>query len=207
MARQAALALFVLTLSFAASLTAFAADAPKDLAGIALGEEASRAKGRIQSKAPRPVDGAPYLRRLGVAPDKYFSGGYVLVGTCVAPGRVIRIKMRYRDNSLDFFRKISGEMLSRYGDPAEYKGEIDGRIMGNKWSFSDPWLRPVSLMLQRTEGEDPETGVGNTVKLTNWGLLEAERACWQERHGVQDSRTAARDKPGKAGRDNGYLPR
>ena len=207
MVRQAALALFVLTLSLTASLAAFAADAPADLAGIALGAEASRAKGRIRPKTQRPVGGAPYLRRMAVVPDKFFSGGYVLVGTCAAPGRVLRIKMRYRDGGLDFFRKISGEMLSRYGDPAEYKGEIDGRIMGNKWSFSDPWLRPVSLILQRVEGEDPETGQGNTVKLTNWGMLEAERACWQERHPAPESRTAARVPAGQPGRDNGYLPR
>ena len=180
------------------------AQTPAELAGIALGEPVAKAKGRINTKKVRDVDGAPWVRRMPVAGDKFFSGGYVLVGTCFAPGTVTRIKMRYRDPGLDFFRTVSGEMLKHYGDPTQYKGDLEGRTMGNKWAFSDARLRPISLILQRTEGEDPELGAGNTLKLTNWGLLEAERACWQERHGAQKAPTTA---AGKAAPDNGYLPR
>lgn len=205
MPRFRALAFLVLTLLAA---VAARAESPSNLAGIALGDAAKAYKGRIRP-ATAPVDGAPWLRRQAVVPDKYFAGGYVLVGTCAAPGRVARIKVRYRDDGLEFFRKVSGEMLARYGDPAEYKGEIDGRVMGNKWSFSDPWLRPVSLILQRVEGEDPETGSGNTIKLTNWGLLEAERICWEERHAPPAAKAPAKagNKGPASGQDNGYLPR
>ncbi|MHC1713883.1 MAG: hypothetical protein AB9872_17215 [Solidesulfovibrio sp.] len=205
MARQAVYLIFALILLLTGSMAVSAAEAPTNLAGITLGEEAGQFKGRVQTTTARNVDNAPWLRRMAVVPDKFFSSGYVLVGSCAAPGRVARIKMHYRDDSLEFYRKINGEMLSRYGDPAEYKGEIDGRIMGNKWAFSDSRLRPISLIVQRLEGEDPETGGGNTVKLTNWGLLEAERACWQERHGAKPPKNAP--KPGKPGQDNGYLPR
>ncbi len=192
---------FIVLLLLAA--TSAHAQAPSTLAGVTLGDAASQYKGRLVLSKAATVGDAPWLRRIPVRADAHFDKGYVLVGTCAAPGRIARIKMRYRDESLDFFRKISGEMLSRYGDPTEYKGEIDGRLMGNKWGFSDPWLRPVSLILQRAEGEDPEIGRGNTVKLTNWGLLEAERACWQERHAP-----AASKKPAaKSGSDNGFLPR
>ena len=181
-----------------------AADAPTSLAGITLGDEATRLKTRIRTDKPKEVDGSPWLRRLPVMADKFYAGGYVLVGTCAAPGRVIRIKMRYRDASMEFYRKIAGDMLQSYGDPTEYKGEFDGRTMGNKWSFTDTSTRPVSLILQRTEGEDPETGTGNTVKLTNWGLIEAERACWQEHRAPALAKTKGN---APVGRDNGYLPR
>jgi len=177
------------------------AESPSNLAGISLGDAATQYKSRIRLNKARPIDNAPWVRRLPIVPDKFFAAGYVLVGTCAAPGRVLRIKVRYYDDSFDFYRKVSGEMLSHYGDPAEYKGEIDGRVMGNKWAFSDPWTRPVSLILQRTEGEDPELGAGNTLKLTNWGMLESERACWQERH--SNAKTPAQ----KGGKDDGYLPR
>lgn len=206
MARQVLSACLVLALLLAAAPAVLAADAPSRLAGIGLGDEAAALKGRVKAASARVLDDTPWLRRIRVAPDKFFSGGYVLVGTCAAPGRVLRVKVRYRDDSLEFFRKISGEMLATYGDPAEYKGETDGRIMGNKWSFSDPWLRPVSLILQRIEGQDPEAGHGNTVKLTNWGMLEAERACWQERHAAKTAPAKA-PKQDKAGQNNGYLPR
>lgn len=186
--------------------TAALAETPASLGGITLGEPAAKAKGRIKATKAQAVDGSPWVRRMPVAGDKYFSGGYVLVGTCAAPGAVTRIKMRYRDPSLDFFRKASGEMLSRYGDPTEYKGDLEGRTMGNKWAFTDARVRPVSLIVQRTEGEDPELGAGSTVKLTNWGMLEAERACWQERHGAAKTPAPA-PAPGKAEPDHGYLPR
>jgi len=180
-----------------------AADPPATLAGIGLGDEAKQHHKRIRLNKPRPMEAAPWLQRLPVTGDKYFTGGYVLVGTCAAPGRVVRIKLRYRDTSVDFFRKLAGDMLGSYGDPAEYKGDFEGRTMGNKWSFTDSSTRPVSLILQHTEGEDPELGTGTTIKLTNWGLLEAERACYQERHAP--AVTAA--SPKATAKDNGYLPK
>lgn len=205
MSRAPVLAIFLLALLASGVARA---ESPSNLAGVTLGDAASQYKGRIRQSPAKPVEDAPWLRRLALVPDKFFSGGYVLVGTCAAPGRVARIKARYRDNGLEFFRKISGEMLKRYGDPTEYKGELDGRVMGNKWGFSDPWLRPVSLILQRVEGEDPEAGGGNTVKLTNWGLLEAERICWEERHAPPAAKSPAKGgKAGPSGQDNGYLPR
>lgn len=198
---------FFTALFVAASVVAALAETPSSLAGVALGQPAAKAKGRVNTAKAREVDGSPWLRRMPVAGDKFFSGGYVLVGACAAPGAVARIKMRYRDAGLDFFRTLSGEMLAHYGDPAQYKGDLEGRIMGNKWSFSDPWLRPVSLIVQHTEGEDPELGDGNTIKLTNWGLLEAERACWQARHGAAKPAAPAKAGQDTRNRDDGYLPR
>lgn len=192
-------------LAILAATAVRAADAPSNLAGIELGGKATRQQQRIKVRKSRPVENAPWLTRLAVAPDKFFSHGYVLVGTCAAPGRVLRIKMRYRDGSMTLFRNISGELLARYGDPTEYKGGMDGHSMGNKWSFTDRWGRPLSLILQRGEGPDPETSIGNTIKLTNWGMLEAERACWQERHPkpVRKPASGATTR----GDDPGYLPR
>ena len=197
--------LLLATLFLLLSAAVAPAETPTSLGGVTLGEPVAKAKGRIKTNRAKDVKGSPWVRRLPVAGDKFFSGGYVLVGTCAAPGTVARIKMRYRDDSLDYFRKISGEMLARYGDPTEYKGDFEGRTMGNKWAFSDASLKPVSLIVQRTEGEDPELGEGSTVKLTNWGMLEAERACWQERHGAPKAPGAT--PPGKSAPDHGYLPR
>lgn len=180
-----------------------AADAPLTLSGITLGDAASRHRNRLRMHKTRTVDGAPWVKRIAVKKDKFFSGGYVLVGTCAAPGRVVRIKLRYRNPGLDYFRTLAGDLLRLYGDPAEYKGDFDGRTMGNKWSFTDGETRPVSLILQRTEATDPEIGTGNIIKLTNWGLLEAERTCWQERHAPAKAKTPAR----APGQDNGALPR
>lgn len=161
-----------------------AGDIPKSLNDIELGGVVAKMKKQVKLRRPKPMKGAPWLYRLSIVPNAVYSGGYVLIGTCAAPGRVLRIKLYYRDGTLEGFRKISGELLKQYGDPTEYKGEFDGHTMGNKWSFTDANTKPISLILQRTESEDPEVGYGNTIKLTNWGMLEAERACWQERSGT-----------------------
>lgn len=197
--------LLLATLLLLLSAAAASAETPTSLGGVTLGEPVAKAKGRVKIHKAQTVAGSPWVRRMPVAGDKFYSGGYVLVGTCAAPGVVTRVKMRYRDDSMEFFRKVSGEMLSRYGDPTEYKGDLEGRTMGNKWGFSDARLKPISLIVQRTEGEDPELGEGTTAKLTNWGLLEAERACWQDRHGA--AKPSATEPPAKAAPDNGYLPR
>jgi hypothetical protein len=188
-----------------AGAAARAADAPLTLSGITLGDEAARHKDRLNLTKQRPVDGAPWVRRIAVKKDKFFTGGYVLVGTCAAPGRVVRVKLHYQDQSLDYYRTLAGDLLKQYGDPSEYKGDFDGRTMGNKWAFTDGQTRPVSLILQRTEAEDPEIGTGNTIKLTNWGLLEAERTCWQERQAPAAAKKQT--KSGAAGQDTGPLPR
>lgn len=206
MARPLLRLLLLLCLTVPAVLAApaaRAADAPLTLSGITLGDEAARHKDRLRLGKERAVDGAPWIKRIAVKKDKYFSGGYVLVGTCAAPGRVVRVKLRYLNPGLDYYRTLAGDLLKLYGDPAEYKGDFDGRTMGNKWAFTDGETRPVSLILQRTEAEDPEIGTGNTIKLTNWGLLEAERTCWQERHAPAKAKAPVK-APGK---DNGALPR
>lgn len=195
--------LFLAVWALLAAPLARAGEVPSSLAGINLGDKAARHKARIRNADQRPVKNAPWVHRVAVAGDKFFSGGYVLVGTCAEPGRVIRIKMRYRDQGLDFFRAVAGDLLRSYGDPAEYKGDFEGRTMGNKWSFTDDRTRPVSLILQHTEGEDPEEGSGTSVKLTNWGMLEAERACWETRHGP----AKVTEKTKATAKDNGFLPR
>ena len=79
---------FIVLLLLAA--TSAHAQAPSTLAGVTLGDAASQYKGRLVLSKAATVGDAPWLRRIPVRADAHFDKGYVLVGTCAAPGRGAR---------------------------------------------------------------------------------------------------------------------
>jgi hypothetical protein len=172
-----------LALGLLTSASALAqAPPPASLGGIDLGADVSRFGRYLSPGKARPVEDAPSLTRRDIKPSGAFRGGYVLAGTCLAPGKIARIKLKYADDSEEFFRRLCGALMDRYGLPSEYKGDLEGRVLGNKWAFANDHGESISLIVQHSESEGLDHDRGNTIKLTNWGLVEAERACYEKRH-------------------------
>lgn len=180
MPRSAVLALCLVALSY---LPALAQSPPAEIGGFVLGDDAATHRDRLSPRGPRSVPGAPYVKRLNIKPGGGFQSGYVIVGDCAAKGRIARIKLRYADASLEAFQKLAGAFLARFGDPAEYKGDLKGRVMGNKWSFTNERGESISLALTHGDVEDAGADKGNVVKLTNWGFMETELGCLAARPG------------------------
>ncbi|MDQ7832602.1 MAG: hypothetical protein RDU30_12780 [Desulfovibrionaceae bacterium] len=175
---------------------------PASLGGIDLGGDSARFGRYLHPGKPKAVEDAPSLRRRNIKPAGAFRGGYLLTGNCAAPDRVVRIKLKYADDTEDFFRRLSGALMDRYGLPAEYKGDLEGRVLGNKWSFTNAQGQSISLIVQHSDTEGLDSDKGNVIKLTNWGLVEAERACHAARH----PEAAPPPAPAPASLD-GLLPR
>jgi hypothetical protein len=188
------------------TLTAASAPAqappPGSLGGIDLGGDAARFGRYLHPGKARPMEDAPSLARRDIKAAGAFRGGYVVTGTCASPGRVVRIKLKYADDTEEFFRRLSGALMDRYGLPAEYKGDLEGRTLGNKWSFTNDRGESVSLIVQHADTEGLDQDKGNVIKLTNWGLVEAERSCYDFKH----PKSAAPPAPAPANLD-GLLPR
>jgi len=159
--------------------------APNHLAGIELGGNAASFRELLNIKTARKIEETPWLSRVDFKPTDYFRGGYAVFGECSSPGRIVRLKLKYRDESMDFFRKVIMNLLDRYGNPSEYKGDLEGQVMGNKWSFTDAAGNSISLIVQRYVGDDLDMTRGNIIKLTDWTLMDAERSCYVFRHGAQ----------------------
>ncbi|MEF3698269.1 hypothetical protein [Desulfolutivibrio sp.] len=175
--RFLALALFVLL-----STTALAqSPPPASLGGIDLGGDAARFGRYLHPGKAKPMEDAPSLSRRNIKPSGAFRGGYLLAGTCAFPGRVARIKLKYADDGEEFFRRLSGALMDRYGLPAEYKGDLEGQVLGNKWSFTNAQGESISLIVQHSDAEGLDHDKGNVIKLTNWALVDAERLCYEAR--------------------------
>jgi len=169
---------------FAGATALAQSPAPTSLGGIDLGGDAARFGRYLHPGRPKTVEDAPSLSRRNIKPAGAFRGGYLLTGNCAAPGRVVRIKLKYADDTEDFFRRLSGALMDRYGLPAEYKGDLEGRVLGNKWSFTNALGQSISLIVQHSDAEGLDNDKGNVIKLTNWALVETERACHAARHPV-----------------------
>jgi hypothetical protein len=176
--------------------------APNHLAGIELGANVANFRELLNIKTSHKIKETPWLSRVDFKPTAYFRGGYVVFGECSSPGRIVRLKLKYQDEGMDFFRKVIMNLLDRYGNPAEYKGDLEGQVMGNKWSFTNAEGDSISLIIQRYMGEDLDMTRGNIVKLTDWTLMDAERSCYEFKHGVK-----APPPTPKAPDFEGFLPK
>jgi len=165
--------------------------APDSLSGLVLGSAVKDNGDRLEPDGRKPLEDEPWLERIRVKPDEFFGGGYVMAGSCAAKGRILRIKLKYRDETLDFFRKLIGTLLNRYGNPAEYKGDLGGEVMGNKWSFTNKNGESISLIVQRAQNGDPDITQGTVIKLANQTLMEAERSCYGFKHPEKNQEAAA----------------
>lgn len=181
--------------------------APDRLGGLTLGESAEKAGALLALKSAQAVEEAPWLTRIGVAPDDIFKSGYVMTGRCFAKGRILRIKLKYREDDLPFFRKLIGALLERYGNPSQYKGDLEGEVMGNKWSFTNANGESISLIVQRAQNGDPDVSQGVVIKLANQTLMEAERSCHEYAHGGKANAAPAPQAASPGGNIEGYLPR
>ncbi|WP_428568196.1 MAG: hypothetical protein ACP59X_09040 [Solidesulfovibrio sp. DCME] len=168
----------VLSLSLlAAPGPARAADGPVELAGIRLGQSVDQLAGKLASV---DIDRSPQRPSLGIVPVAAVPGyrsGYADVGLCAKPGRVVRVKMNYADDSLAFFNKIMEALKKRYGEPREWRGNAFGTLRTWKWSLRTPGGEPVSLILMHYEGEDGAFTDGNSIRLAATGMVREEELC------------------------------
>lgn len=164
-------------LALAAPVAARAADGPLELAGIRLGQSVDELAGKLASS---DIDRSPQRPSIGVVPLLALPGyrsGYADVGLCAKPGRVVRVKMNYADDSLAFFNKVMEALRKRYGEPKEWRGNAFGTLRTWKWSLRAPGGEPVSLILMHYEGEDGAFTDGNSIRIAATSLVREEELC------------------------------
>jgi hypothetical protein len=108
-----------------------------------------------------------------------FHKGFISYGTCKQPGNIVRIKLKYKDKSYQFFEELLKKYNDAFGSKAKYEGDSFGNVKAWKWSFSDDDGRRVTLVLQHNL-KDTDESIGNTVKLSLPDELAAERKCFNE---------------------------
>ena len=120
-----------------------------------------------------------FLKEELVTDIEGFYKGFISYGTCKQPGNIIRIKLKYKDKSYQFFEELLKKYNDKFGSKAKYEGDSFGNVKAWKWSFSNEAGRRVTLVLQHNL-KDTDESIGNTVKLSLPDELAAERKCFNE---------------------------
>lgn len=170
-----ALCLTVALALFAAS--ALAEPGPREIAGLAVGQNIEAYKNRLDLSKAVALWDKPYLNRVNVRPTKGFRAGYVLYGNCAQPGRVTRVKFKYKLSSLAEFEKLTKAMVERYGK-AEPLADWSENARGYRWIFGPKKSKGVDVLLEYYVGADPESEDGITIRLTDNMALAEEQACY-----------------------------
>ncbi|WP_243313063.1 hypothetical protein [Fundidesulfovibrio agrisoli] len=158
------------------------AKAPREIAGLRLGADIKEFGSRVSPGTPEVDAAVRYLSTVAVEVPEGFRSGYVTYGNCEQPGRVVRVKMNYADDSRAFYEKILTLLKQRYGEPAQWRGNPFGSLRIWKWSLTDPELGDISLILQYYSGDDDTFTKGNSIRLSAPGLIARNRDCWAAAH-------------------------
>lgn len=195
------LALFIAV----AALPAMAADAPMEIAGLRLGADIKQFQAKVEPGKTETEITRPYVTTAAMTPVPGFRSGYVTYGNCASPGRILRIKMNYENDSREFYEDILAALKKRYGAPQQWRGNPFGTLKIWKWSVKDKGLGDISVILQHYSGDDDSFTKGNSIRIAAPGLFKEEQACQKSRQPERQSPPAA---PGSAGLDlDHFLPR
>lgn len=173
---------------------------PTSLGGIVLGQDISTIHDICRMHTEIPLSQERHLLEVQLVPGHVpgVRSGTVAYANCQETGRIVRIKLKFDDDSREFFDDLLRRYQERFGKPQEWRGDPFQTVMSWKWSFRDGQGEQVNLELTHSLDEDSKTG--NFVKMTLRSLWLREDAC-QDRKTAQD--TAAKKSPATVG-ESGY---
>lgn len=157
------------------------AAAPHGVAGFVLNTDISQYTQRVDMNTAMPVRYREYLKEVQISRVPGFKSGIITYGTCAAPNRIVKIRLKYMDTSKAFFQELLTKFKERFGRDPEWRGDPFNVVIAWKWSFTDKDNNRISLILQYNALSEDQK-LGNVVKLSMRNLLEAERACFEKKH-------------------------
>ena len=156
------------------------AQAPHGIAGFVLGKNINEYKDRIRPRTALPVRHLESVQEVEIEKIDGFKSGLINYGTCVEPGRILMIKLKYADASKKFYDTLLKRFKERFGEPSEWRGDPFHIVIDWKWSFTDTEKNRISLQLQHNT-KDSKEKIGNAVKISMTNALETERRCFDKK--------------------------
>lgn len=186
-----------------------AGEAPHQAGVFVLNRDISDFKDYVIMETALPIRYMENIEEVEIEPIEGIKSGLIAYATCVAPGHVVRIKLKYQDSSKKFFEDLFKQVKNKYGEPDEYRGDPFHIFIAWKWSFTDQEGNRISLTIQHNS-LDTEEKQGNAVKLTMTNLIEEDQHCYKKKELDQREKLRQRNgkaiKPGLSGWDL-YVPR
>ncbi len=150
---------------------------PQAIGPFAIGQDIGELEPSLRMESVLPIRYQEYLNEVEIQPQEGLKSGLIAYGLCAKPGKVVRIKLKYRDSSREFYDALLEQIKQRFGQPSEYNGDPFHIVISWKWSFVDPAGQRISLNLAHNT-RDVEEKFGNTIKLTLISAIEQERTCY-----------------------------
>ena len=185
-----------------------AGEAPHQIGIFVLNQNISELKEYVIIETALPIRHMENIEEVEIKPMKGIKSGLIAYVTCSAPGKIARIKLKYKDPSKKFFEELLKQIKKKYGKPDEYRGDPFHIVISWKWSFVDKDNQRISMTLQHN-AMDTEEKIGNSIKLTNRSLIEEDLKCYKVKALDQRQKLRHRDwqvmTPGLSGWDL-YVP-
>ncbi|UCF92470.1 MAG: hypothetical protein JSW39_30115 [Desulfobacterales bacterium] len=156
------------------------AEAPHGVGGFVLNKNIKDFADQVILETALPIRYLESVEEVEIKPLEGIKSGLIAYGTCAAPGKIVRIKLKYDDASKRFFEKLLKLTKERFGEPDEYRGDPFHILIAWKWSFTDEDNNRISLILQHN-AMDEEEKLGNAIKLTMTNLVEDDQRCYKEK--------------------------
>ncbi len=169
----------ILSLLFAASVAMASNNAPESIAGITIGKNVSSVHSLLDMSSEASPWQQEYIARIEIRDMEGYKGGYVVIGKCKRKDTILRMKLKYKNSSMDFFNKIYAKIEKRFGKPNDWRGNPFGTLKVWKWSLEDEYGN-ISLILQHFSGDDDSITDGNSIRLSRPSWIEEEQKCWEE---------------------------
>lgn len=156
------------------------AQIPTQIGSITLGADIHEYDNDIKAQTTLPIRFMEYLDEVELHRMPGFKSGYIAYANCAAPGKIVRIKLKYRDSSKQFFEELLQKYKAQFGKPGKWLGDPFHVVTAWQWTFKDK-DKHIELYLQHNLS-DEEQKLGNSVKLTLTNQVLAEQSCFTEKY-------------------------
>ncbi len=181
--------------------------APKQVAGFELGDNISVYKEKLNMRSALPIRYQEYLTEVEINRIEGYKSGLIAYATCKNPGMIVRIKLKYADSSKKFYEQLLKRFKKQFGEPTEWRGDPFHVMISWKWSFVDPKLNLISMILQHNTLDEDEK-MGNSLKMTLTEQVGEERRCYVKKHpqSQEDKEKSNKRREKSVGNWERYLP-
>jgi hypothetical protein len=152
------------------------AQTPHQIGPYILDQDIAKFADYVYMDTALPIRHMESIHEVEIRPIKGYKSGLIAYGTCTVSNHVVRIKLKYKDNSKNFFEQLKKRIVKRFGEADEYRGDPFHIVIAWKWSFVNQNNQNISLILQHNS-RDEEEKMGNSIKLSMTGLISDEREC------------------------------
>jgi len=164
--------------SFVVCGIGLAGEAPHQIGVFVLNQNISELKEYVIMETALPIRHMENIEEVEIKPIKGIKSGLIAYVTCSAPGHIVRIKLKYKDSSKEFYEELLKQIKKKFGKPDEYRGDPFHIVLSWKWSFVDKNNQRITMTLQHNS-LDTEEKIGNSIKLTNRSLIEEDLKCYR----------------------------